>query len=576
MLALEFGLDLGLRHDIGSSLENDAQNSVVSLDQLVNSSQFTLDPSFSVSSIPTTRYYNWTVSLVNAAPVGIVKPMVVINGMSPGPVIEANSGDRIIVRVNNDMSNESTTIHWHGLYQNGTSWMDGTNAISQCGIPPGETMTYNFTLEDWVGTTWYHAHCSTMYSDGLVGPIVVYSPNETVPSSDQDLIVQLSDIYNTWSPTLLSGYLSNNDIEVASEPVPDAGTINGIGQFTDCAAYADQPCDGHGSYFNFTLAANKTYRLRLINSGSFAPIRFSVDSHVLTVIEADGTPVEPLKVSSVSLQVAQRYSVLLRTNQTADAYWMRAVLDESMFAYTNHALHGTILGVVRYDGVPNGMMPNSSLASSNPGTGTSASDLDTSRLVPADAIDAPSTASISIPWTFSIQRTWNQNWRSFINLTSWEPLGSGQATLISATAVNASTGVQSFDGDQLITTFEDIQVVDFVINNLDDGDHPFHLHGYKPWIMGSGVGRYIGTPLNSTNPMRRDTFLVPAFSWIVVRIITDNPGYWAFHCHVAWHMAAGGLFQVAVQPSKLKSSTFPDDIVQQCTAALTNGITTVG
>lgn len=73
MLALEFGLDLGLRHDIGSSLENDAQNSVVSLDQLVNSSQFTLDPSFSVSSIPTTRYYNWTVSLVNAAPVGIVK-----------------------------------------------------------------------------------------------------------------------------------------------------------------------------------------------------------------------------------------------------------------------------------------------------------------------------------------------------------------------------------------------------------------------------------------------------------------------------------------------------------------------
>lgn len=33
--------------------------------------------------------------------------------------------------------------------------MDGTNAISQCGIPPGETMNYNFTLEDWVGTTWY-------------------------------------------------------------------------------------------------------------------------------------------------------------------------------------------------------------------------------------------------------------------------------------------------------------------------------------------------------------------------------------------------------------------------------------
>lgn len=89
-------------------------------------------------------------------------------------------------------------------------------------------------------------------------------------------------------------------------------------------------------------------------------------------------------------------------------------------------------------------MPNSS---SDPGTGTSVtSDLDTSSLIPADAIDAPASASITISWTFSIQRTWDQNWRTFINSTSWEPLGSGQATLESATAANALTGSQSFDG----------------------------------------------------------------------------------------------------------------------------------
>lgn len=58
---------------------------------------------------------------------------------------------------------------------------------------------------------------------------------------------------------------------------------------------------------------------------------FSVDSHILTVIEADGTAVEPFDVSSVSLAIAQRYSVLLRTNQTAGAYWMRAELDQSAF-----------------------------------------------------------------------------------------------------------------------------------------------------------------------------------------------------------------------------------------------------
>jgi hypothetical protein len=118
-----------------------------------------------------------------------------------------------------------------------------------------------------------------IYSDGLVGPIIVHSPNETVPEYDQDIIVQLSDVYNTWSPTLLAGYLAvsfhtrvciiclledfnlasqDDDVEVASEPVPDAGTINGIGQFSACYAFPNQSCDGQGSYFNFSLAANKT------------------------------------------------------------------------------------------------------------------------------------------------------------------------------------------------------------------------------------------------------------------------------------------------------------------------------
>ena len=77
--------------------------------------------------------------------------------------------------------------------------------------------------------------------------------------------------------------------------------------------------------------SDKTYRLRIINPGTFVPLAFSVDGHTLTVIEGDGTPVEPVEVSSVSVAVAQRYSVLLRTNQTAGAYWMRAALDTTQF-----------------------------------------------------------------------------------------------------------------------------------------------------------------------------------------------------------------------------------------------------
>ena len=43
-----------------------------------------------------------------------------------------------------------------------------------------------------------------------------------------------------------------------------------------------------------------SYRLRLVNTGSFATTRFSVDNHPLTVIEADGTFVDPVVVAGLA------------------------------------------------------------------------------------------------------------------------------------------------------------------------------------------------------------------------------------------------------------------------------------
>ena len=86
----------------------------------------------------------------------MVKPMILVNGLSPGPVLEANFGDRLIINVFNNMTNE-TTIHWHGQYLRDQNFMDGTYSLTQCGIPPGASMTYNWTVQN-LGTSWYHAH----------------------------------------------------------------------------------------------------------------------------------------------------------------------------------------------------------------------------------------------------------------------------------------------------------------------------------------------------------------------------------------------------------------------------------
>lgn len=87
-------------------------------------------------------------------------------GMYPGPTIEANQGDRLLVTVQNNLD-ERTSIHWHGLvsgpryhradlnvarltsdqYQNSTPWYDGTLGITECGIPPGQSLTYKCVID---------------------------------------------------------------------------------------------------------------------------------------------------------------------------------------------------------------------------------------------------------------------------------------------------------------------------------------------------------------------------------------------------------------------------------------------
>ncbi len=74
------------------------------------------------------------------------KPTIGINGQWPLPHITANVGDRVVVNVNNQLGNQSTSLHFHGLYQNGTTEMDGAVGATQCGIPPGSSFQYDFNV----------------------------------------------------------------------------------------------------------------------------------------------------------------------------------------------------------------------------------------------------------------------------------------------------------------------------------------------------------------------------------------------------------------------------------------------
>ena len=74
---------------------------------------------------------------------------------------------------------EGTSIHWHGIYQKDTPWMDGTAYVSQCLIQPHQTFTYRFKA-DPPGTHWYHSHVATQRADGLFGLFIVHKSTPQV------------------------------------------------------------------------------------------------------------------------------------------------------------------------------------------------------------------------------------------------------------------------------------------------------------------------------------------------------------------------------------------------------------
>ena len=99
-----------------------------------------------LSALSKTVNYDWSIDWVTASPDGFSRPVVGINGQWPCPQIDINKGDRLIVQVHNNLGNESTSLHWHGLSQRGSVTMDGTTGVSQCPIPPGSSFTYNFKV----------------------------------------------------------------------------------------------------------------------------------------------------------------------------------------------------------------------------------------------------------------------------------------------------------------------------------------------------------------------------------------------------------------------------------------------
>jgi FtsP/CotA-like multicopper oxidase with cupredoxin domain len=251
-----------------------------------NIASYQLNSSFEITNRSVTRTYYWTIAARYGAPDGYYRSYITINGQMPGPLVEANEGDTLVFNIYNALPSQTASIHWHGMHQNGTAFMDGVPGVTQCPIQSGKSFTYRFTVTQY-GTYWYHSHSSTQYTDGLFGPLIIHSVNDPLVRGtdfDYEQVIILNDWYHNQASTIVEELLSANGyMGSAVAPSPQSSLINGRGVY-NCSALSSTDNCTTLTPPEIIVAPNAKTRFRLINSGSHAQFYFSVDEQLMALL----------------------------------------------------------------------------------------------------------------------------------------------------------------------------------------------------------------------------------------------------------------------------------------------------
>ena len=291
---------------------------------------------FSLAMMPFTSFagvYDLTVDKVIIDTGDFKKQGIGYNGASPGPVLRFNEGEDVTINVTNNLD-KSTSIHWHGLilpYQ-----QDGVPTISYDGIMPGETFTYNFPIIQ-SGTYWFHSHSGFQEPDGAYGAIVIKSKKREPFRYDKDYVVQLTDKHPHSGARIMRNLKTmpdyyNRQQQTLADFFNDA-EANGLNvTISDRMAWGDMrmmPADiedlqgftplinGKGPSQNWTglFKPGERVRLRFINSSAMTYFDIRIPGLKMTVVNADGNNVQPVKVDEFRIAVAETYDVIVRPTE---------------------------------------------------------------------------------------------------------------------------------------------------------------------------------------------------------------------------------------------------------------------
>src|ERR1700736_5992546 len=430
------------------------------------------------------------------------KPARVFGLIGPNgkPGITLSPGERFHVDLVNQ-AGTSTLVHWHGQLppwrQDGFPWPQTPP------IPAGDTHSYDYA--PIAGTYWMHSHQGMQEQNLMTAPLIVHSAEDML-ADRQEVVLMLHDFSFRTPEELLAGLTKSNGSQSA---MPKSGMGNnmkmGSGSMGAMNMGSGMAMDLNDIDYDAFLANDRTLsdpdvirtepggrvRLRLINAASAT--QFWIDLGVLTgtVIAADGHPVRPVRGTRLPLAIAQRLDVLIDLPGKG-AYPIFAQVEGK------RARTGIVLAAF---GAP------------------------VSRLAAEAAENAP-------PVDLSLEH----RLEAVTPLAPRAPDATHRVILAGAMAPYAWSLNNEYWPNVTPLMITRGQRVAIEMLNHTMMAHPMHLHGHAFQVVAID-----GSPLAGA---MRDTVLVPPMSSVTIAFDADNPGRWAFHCHILYHQVTGMMTEL--------------------------------
>jgi len=530
-----------------------------------------------------------------------------VNGSVPSPLLRWREGQEVTLNVANHLKKDSS-IHWHGLLV--PFQFDGVPGVTFPGIKPGETFQYKFAVPQ-SGTYWYHSHSGLQEQLGHYGPLIIDPKDADPVQYDREYVLILGD-WTFTDPHRIFAKLKKN-AESLNFNQATVGRPMGLGGMWGAMRMSPNDLsdvtgetytyviNGHATSDNFNMVFNpgERVRLRIINAAAMTLFNVRMPGLPMTVVAADGLNVQPVETDEFQMGVAETYDVIVEPKEArafafvaesidrsgqvvatlgpkpgmrAEVPALRPVpvltmkdmgMDHSAMGHGDmaHSAMDDDAGQMDHSAEDSGAMDHSAMGHGGMDHSAMANGPDPYgpqiqlAKVEADIKRGPGVVNVAAMPTNRLSEPGigleglDHRTLSYSQLRSLAPNPDtrvpGREVVVHLTS-NMERYMWSFDGVKFsevkkpITFMEGERVRLTLVNNTMM-PHPIHLHGMFFDVVNGG----------GNHKPRKHTIIVKPGEKVSVDVSAEHVGDWAFHCHLIYHMHAGMMQVVTVQPNPL-------------------------